>query len=135
MTSFALLKDDGTTTTGDWIYTGSYLDSGNLMKRRGGIQDPATNDPTGMGFYANWAWSWPLNRRVMYNRASADLAGKPWHPARPGISWNGSKWVSDGPPYPPTMSPTDPNAYPPSIMHAAAVARLFSTPPATRPCP
>jgi len=71
MTSFAKLKDDGTTTTGDWLYTGSYLDSGNLMKRRGGIQDPATNDPTGMGFYSNWAWSWPLNRRVLYKH--------PWH--------------------------------------------------------
>src|SRR5258706_7866583 len=72
MTSFALLKDDGTTTTGDWIYTGSYLDSGNLMKRRGGIQDPATNDPTGMGCYSNWEWSRPLNRRILYNGASAD---------------------------------------------------------------
>ncbi|MDQ2923757.1 MAG: molybdopterin-dependent oxidoreductase, partial [Candidatus Dormibacteraeota bacterium] len=93
MTSFALLKDDGTTTAGDWIYTSSYPDSGNLMKRRAGIQDPKTNDPTGMGFYPNWAWSWPLNRRVLYNRASADLAGKPWDPARPGITWDGAKWV------------------------------------------
>lgn len=126
MTSFALLKDDGTTTTGDWIYVGSYLDSGNLMQRRGGIQDPATNDPTGMGFYANWAWSWPLNRRVLYNRASADLAGKPWDAARPGISWNGAKWVGDVPDYPPTMSPTDPNAYLPFIMNGEGVGRLFS---------
>ncbi|HZC67472.1 MAG TPA: molybdopterin-dependent oxidoreductase, partial [Nitrospirales bacterium] len=78
MTSFANLKDDGTTTAGDWIYTGSYPDTGNLMKRRDGIQDPKTNDPTGMGFYPGWAWSWPLNRRVLYNRASADPAGKPW---------------------------------------------------------
>src|SRR6266566_2756282 len=92
MTSFALLKDDGTTTTGDWIYTGSYPDAGNLMKRRGGIQDPKANDPTGMGFYPTWAWSWPLNRRVMYNRASADLDGKAWDPKRPGITWNGAKW-------------------------------------------
>jgi formate dehydrogenase major subunit len=126
MTSFANLKADGTTTTGDWIYTGSYLDSGNLMKRRGGIQDPKTNDPTGMGFYGNWAWSWPLNRRVMYNRASADLTGKPWDPARPGISWNGAKWVGDVPDYPPTMSPTDPNAYLPFIMNGEGVGRLFS---------
>src|SRR5438477_1055874 len=111
MTSFANLKDDGTTTTGDWIYTGSYLDSGNLMKRRGGIQDPKTNDPTGMGFYPNWSWSWPLNRRVMYNRASADLDGTPWDPARQGITWDGSKWVGDVPDYPATMNPHDPNAY------------------------
>jgi formate dehydrogenase major subunit len=126
MTTFANLKDDGTTTTGDWIYTGSYLDSGNLMKRRGGIQDPATNDPTGMGFYANWAWSWPLNRRVMYNRASADLDGKPWDSTRPGIAWNGTKWVGDVPDYPATMDPHDPHAYLPFIMNGEGVGRLFT---------
>ena len=130
MTSFALLRDDGTTTTGDWIYVGSYLDSGNLMKRRGGIQDPTANDPTGMGFYANWAWSWPLNRRVMYNRASADLAGKPWDPARPGIKWDATqaKWVGDVPDYPPTMKPLsqDPTAWLPFIMNGEGVGRLFS---------
>jgi formate dehydrogenase major subunit len=126
MTTFANLKDDGTTTAGDWIYTGSYPDGGNLMKRRGGIQDPKTNDPTGMGFYPNWAWSWPLNRRVLYNRASADLSGQPWDPTRPGITWNGSKWVGDVPDYPPTMSPSDPNAYLPFIMNGEGVGRLFS---------
>ncbi len=62
MASFALLKDDGTTTCGDWIYTGSYTEDGNLMKRRDGIQDPKANDPTGMGFFPKWSWSWPLNR-------------------------------------------------------------------------
>src|SRR2546426_510161 len=126
MTTFANLKDDGTTTAGDWIYTGSYLDSGNLMKRRDGIQDPKTNDPTGMGFYPNWAWSWPLNRRVMYNRASADLDGKPWDPKRPGITWNGTRWVGDVPDYPATMNPHDPNAYLPFIMNGEGVGRLFS---------
>src|SRR5438445_263953 len=108
MTSFALLKDDGTTTAGDWIYTGSYPDAGNLMKRRKGIQDPKANDPTGMGFYHEWAWSWPLNRRVMYNRASADLDGKPWDPKRPGIQWNGTAWTGDVPDYPANMNPKDP---------------------------
>src|SRR5204862_7090956 len=75
MASFALLKDDGTTTAGDWIYTGSYPDAGNLAKRRNGISNPQQNDPTGMGFYHNWAWSWTLNRRVLYNRAAATLHG------------------------------------------------------------
>jgi formate dehydrogenase major subunit len=130
MTSFSNLRDDGTTTCGDWIYTGSYLDTGNLMKRRDGIQDPTKNDPTGMGFYANWAWSWPLNRRVMYNRASADLAGNPWDPARPGIKWDStqSKWVGDVPDYPPTMKPLtqDPTAWLPFIMNGEGVGRLFS---------
>src|SRR6267378_865664 len=93
MTSFANLKADGSTTSGDWIYVGSYTDAGNNMKRRNGVQDPAKNDPTGMGFYPTWAWSWPANRRVLYNRASADLDGKPWDPKRPGIQWNGTTWV------------------------------------------
>src|SRR5256884_8367298 len=126
MTSFANLKDDGTTTAGDWIYTGSYLDSGNLMKRRNGVQDPKQNDPTGMGFYPQWAWSWPLNRRVMYNRASADLDGKPWDPKRPAIQWNGTTWVGDVPDYPPTMNPKDPAAWLPFIMNGEGVGRLFS---------
>jgi formate dehydrogenase major subunit len=126
MTSFANLKDDGTTTAGNWIYTGSYPDGGNLMKRRDGIQDPQKNDPTGMGFYPNWAWSWPLNRRVLYNRASADLDGKAWDPKRPGITWNGTRWVGDVPDYPPTMDPHDPKAWLPFIMNGEGVGRLFS---------
>ena len=79
-----------------------------------------------MGFYHNWAWSWPLNRRVMYNRASADLEGRPWDPKRPGIQWNGKKWVGDVPDYPPTMSPTDPKAWLPFIMTGEGTGRMFS---------
>ena len=126
MSTFAMLKDDGTTTCGDWIYTGSYTEDGNLMKRRDGIQDVKANDPTGMGFFPKWSWSWPLNRRVMYNRASADLDGKPWDATRPGITWDGSQWVGDVPDYPKTMNPHDPNAWLPFIMNGEGVGRLFS---------
>jgi formate dehydrogenase major subunit len=126
LASFIALKDDGTTIAGDWIYTGHYPESGNLAKRREGVQDPAKNDPTGMGFYPNWAWSWPLNRRVMYNRASADLQGRPWDPKRPGIQWNGSKWVGDVPDYPPTMDPANPKAWLPFIMTGEGTGRMFS---------
>src|SRR5437588_7240614 len=135
LASFALLQDDGTTAAGNWLYTGSYPESGNLARRRMGVDDPKKNDPTGLGFYPNWAWSWPLNRRVLYNRASADLQGKPWDPARAGIQWNGSKWVGDVPDYPPTLSPTDPNAYLPFIMNGEGVGRLFSNSMADGPLP
>src|SRR5437764_1067796 len=137
MATFAALKADGTTTAGDWIYTGSYLDSGNLMKRRNGIQDAATNDPTGMGFYPTWAWSWPLNRRVLYNRASADLNGDPWDPTRTGIKWDAAqkKWVGDVPDYPPTMDPKDPKSWLPFIMNGEGVGRLFSTSMVDGPLP
>jgi formate dehydrogenase major subunit len=126
LATFIKLKDDGSTSAGDWIYTGSYTEKGNQMKRRNGVQDPAKNDPTGMGFYPEWAWSWPLNRRVMYNRASADLDGNPWDPKRPGIKWNGTKWVGDVPDYPPMMSPHDPKAWLPFIMNPEGTGRLFS---------
>src|SRR6516165_6511481 len=136
LATFADLKDDGTTTAGDWIYTGSYPQSGNLMKRRGGVQDPAKNDPTGMGFYPNWAWSWPLNRRVMYNRASADPAGNPWDPTRVGIKWDATagKWVGDVPDYPPTAAP-GPTAPLPFIMTGEGTGRIFSNGVADGPFP
>jgi formate dehydrogenase major subunit len=124
--TFAVLKDDGSTSAGDWIYAGSFTEKGNQMKRRNGVSDPAKNDPTGMGFYPGWSWSWPVNRRVLYNRASADLNGNPWDPKRPGIKWNGTKWVGDVPDYPPTMSPHDPKAWLPFIMNPEGTGRLFS---------
>src|SRR5262245_35120768 len=126
--TFGKLKDDGSTASGNWIYCGMYPPSGNLAKRRNGIQDPAKNDPTGMGYYHGWAWSWPLNRRVMYNRASADLDGKPWDPTRPGIAWDEApkKWVGDVPDYPATMDPKSPKAWGPFIMTSEGLGRLFS---------
>ena len=55
--------------------------------------------------YHNWTFSWPANRRVMYNRASADAEGKPWDPTRVGIKWNGQKWVGDVPDMKPDAPP------------------------------
>jgi formate dehydrogenase major subunit len=135
--TFGALKDDGTTTAGDWIYTGSYPESGNLAKRRDGVQDPQRNDPTGMGFYPNWAWSWPLNRRVLYNRASADPLGRPWDATRPGIRWDpaAGKWVGDVPDYPPTANPADPASPLPFIMTGEGTGRLFSNGVADGPFP
>jgi formate dehydrogenase major subunit len=116
--TFLDLKDDGTTTSGDWIYTGSFTEAGNNMDRRG------LTDPTGMGFYHDWAFSWPANRRVLYNRASADAKGNPWDPSRPGIVWNGSLWVGDVPDYPPDSPPEDGlGAF---IMTGEGVGRMFA---------
>lgn len=136
METFADLKDDGTTTAGDWIYTGHYPESGNLTKRRDGVQDPDKNDPTGMGFYPNWAWSWPLNRRVLYNRASADPQGRAWDPERPGITWDAGKrlWVGDVPDYKPDAAPGA-DAPLPFIMTGEGTGRLFSNGVADGPFP
>jgi formate dehydrogenase major subunit len=135
--TFAGLKADGTTTAGDWIYTGHYPESGNLTKRRAGVQDPAANDPTGMGLYPGWAWSWPANRRVLYNRASADAQGRPWDPTRPGIQWDAAagSWTGDVPDYPVAQDPTAPNAPLPFIMTAEGMGRLFTNGVADGPFP
>jgi formate dehydrogenase major subunit len=135
--TFADLADDGTTTAGNWIYTGHYPESGNLTKRRDGVQDPEKNDPTGMGFYHNWAWSWPVNRRVLYNRASADPEGRPWDRSRPGIRWDAGagKWVGDVPDYPAKIGPKDPKAPLPFIMTGEGTGRLFSNGVADGPFP
>jgi formate dehydrogenase major subunit len=126
--TFKDLKDDGSTTAGNWIYTGSYPDAGNLMKRRNGVQDPKRNDPTGMGFYPEWSFSWPANRRVLYNRASADPDGKPWDPKRAGITWDADQklWVGDVPDYLPDADPRDSKSPLPFIMTGEGTGRLFS---------
>ena len=61
------------------------------------IQRRGTDDPSGLGIYPNWAWSWPANRRVLYNRASCDLNGKPWDPSRRQVWWDEAKqsWVGN----------------------------------------
>ena len=91
LTSPSNLKDDGTTSCGNWLWCGMYTEDGNMAARRD------TSDPSGIGLFPGWGWAWPLNRRIMYNRASVDLDGIPWDTDRPVIAWDGSKWVGDVP--------------------------------------
>jgi formate dehydrogenase major subunit len=117
---FSWLRDDGSTSCGNWIWCGSWTEAGALTQRRG------TDDPSGLGIYPNWAWSWPMNRRVLYNRASCDLSGKPWDPARSQIWWNESqkKWVgNDVPDFKADSPPSDHMG--PFIMNAEGVGRIF----------
>ena len=118
LSSFGDLKDDGSTAAGNWIYTGSFTEAGNLMARKG------TADPTGLGMHHDWAFSWPANRRVLYNRASADAEGRPWDENRAGIAWNGREWIGDVPDYGRTTRPDAAGAF---IMTEEGVARLFTT--------
>jgi len=117
---FAWLKDDGTTSCGNWIYCGSWTEAGAQIQRRG------TEDPSGLGIYPNWAWSWPANRRVLYNRASCDLDGKPWDPQRRQVWWSeaAQKWVgNDVPDFKADSHPKDHLG--PFIMNPEGVGRLF----------
>ena len=115
---FAQLRDDGTTMSGCWIFSGSYTEKGNQMARRD------ASDPREAGIAPNWAWAWPANRRILYNRASADPSGKPWNPAKSIIEWNGGKWVGlDVPDYT-AAAPSDNVG--PFIMNGEGLGRLFA---------
>ena len=116
--SFAALRDDGSTACGCWIYSGCFTEAGNQMARRD------NSDPEDAGVYPKWAFSWPVNRRILYNRASCDLKGQPWDPSRKIISWDGTKWSGlDVPDIAPTAKPDEVG---PFIMNAEGTARLFA---------
>ena len=92
--SFAYLQDDGSTCSANWLYCGSYTEKGNMSARRDKNQSA---EQAKVGLYPNWSWCWPVNRRILYNRASVDLKGRPYAPDKPVIAWNGKKWVGDVP--------------------------------------
>jgi len=79
--SYTQLKDDGSTASGCWIYCGVYAGGVNQAARRkpGEQQNWVANE---------WGWAWPANRRVLYNRASADPGGKPWSQRKALVWWD-----------------------------------------------
>jgi formate dehydrogenase major subunit len=117
LSRFLDTRADGSTLSGNWLYVGMYTDAGNLTQRR------SYADPSGLGRYPEWTVSWPANRRILYNRCSADAEGRPWDPARVGIAWNGQRWVGDVPDY---TADSRPDAHLGAfIMLPEGVARLF----------
>jgi formate dehydrogenase major subunit len=115
--SFAVLRDDGTTACGCWIYSGCYTEAGNQMARR----DNA--DPDDTGIFPNWTWAWPVNRRILYNRASADVSGKPWDDSRKLLWWSGTEWTGyDVPDITPTAKP---DVVGPFILNEEGTGRLW----------
>ena len=118
LSSFGELRADGSTAAGCWIYTGCWTEEGNMTARRD------NSDPSGMGVYQNWAFSWPANRRVLYNRASCDLDGRPWDPDRVIVEWNGERWIgADVPDIAPDANPREVG---PFIMNPEGSSRFFS---------
>ena len=118
LNGFAHLRDDGTTTSGNWLYVGQWTEKGNQMANRD------NSDPSGLGCTVGWGFSWPANRRVLYNRASLDINGNPWDKHRQLIKWNGKNWnwydIADYGAQPPGSDAG------PFIMSAEGVGRLFA---------
>jgi formate dehydrogenase major subunit len=108
LAGFDELQDDGSTTCASWIYCGVFpAPDRNLAASK----EP---DPPGVvSAQLNWGWAWPANRRVMYNRASADPQGRPWSERKKWLWWDGERWTGyDTPDFPDTKSPDargDPN--------------------------
>jgi len=121
MAKFADLKDDGTTSCGVWIYCGMYTEEGNKTQWRD------NSDPSGMGVYPKWSFAWPANRRIVYNRCSADPAGKPWSEDKKVIWWENGSWTGiDVPDFIVANAPTDPDGDKPFIMKDDGKGGLFA---------
>ncbi len=129
--SFGKLKDDGTTMSGNWLYCASYTEEGNMAARR----DP-TPGPFNVGLHPKWAWCWPVNRRIIYNRASVDLNGVPWDKEHPVVWWKDGKWVGDVPDggWPPIAVDPEKTKWP-FIMKPEGHARVFGAGMAEGPLP
>ena len=102
--SFTALKSDGTTACGCWIYSGYFKDGVNQARRR----NPGDLGAPGGWVSPEWGWAWPMNRRVLYNRASADPDGKPWSERKRYVWWDEDKgeWTGfDVPDFPKDKRP------------------------------
>jgi len=132
--SFAHLTDDGKTASGCWIYTGVTVETdGKLVNRAAGRKPAEANDYLAHG----WGFAWPANRRILYNRAAADLNGKPWSERKKLIWWDPAapgqkpedkpgKWVGlDVPDFNAFLAPDAKNGDKPFIMRADLVGGLF----------
>jgi formate dehydrogenase major subunit len=132
--SFAFLQADGTTSSGNWLYCNSYTEKGNMAARR------STTDKSGIGLYSEWSWCWPVNRRIIYNRASVDRYGNPWDQQHPVIKWTGKGWAGDVPDggWPPMLTAKgkmNPKTKYPFIMKPEGHAHVFGPGRADGPFP
>ncbi|UCF34985.1 MAG: formate dehydrogenase-N subunit alpha, partial [Phycisphaerales bacterium] len=129
---FTGLADDGSTSSGNWLYCQSFNENGNNMARR-------TRETEGIGLNPEWAWCWPINRRIIYNRASVDLFGNPWDAEHPVIAWTGDGWTGDVPdggwlPMKNSDGTDNPDSKLPFIMRNSGVGGIFG-PMADGPVP
>jgi formate dehydrogenase major subunit len=119
------LQPDGSTSSGCWIYAGVFTGGKNLTKRR-----DSRHDPSGLGLYPEFAWTWPNNMRILYNRASCDRHGKPYPGSKPLVWWDEAtgRWTGHDVPDVPKLTdgPATPNGQRAFHLNAEGVGRLFA---------
>ena len=121
---YSELQADGSTACGIWIFSGYYNnDADKLDPMKQPMTRRSKEDPTGLGLYPSWSFSWPANRRILYNRASADPKGRPWNPKRVLVEWKNGKWIQNDVGDFTTANPPDNNAF---FMTWEQNARLFA---------
>ena len=119
LSSYTQLKADGSTTCGCWIYCGCFADEVNQVARKKPhwAQSPVAPE---------WGWAWPANRRILYNRASADPAGKPWSERKRYVWWDAEQGRWTGEDNPDFVADTPPDYVPPDGASGATKAHLKS---------
>ena len=110
------LRDDGSTACGCWIYAGVCAGGENRAARRRPGSEQSWVAP-------DWGWAWPANRRLLYNRASADPSGKPWSERKRYLWWDESKGRWQGPDVPDFDPAKRPDYIPPAGARADAALR------------
>jgi len=129
--NFLGLKDDGSTACGCWIYSGYYPGPD---KKDNKAAARNAKDPSGLGLYPGWSFAWPVNRRIIYNRCSADPQGQPWNKDKALVRWDATakawknadvadfKWID---PATKVQVPPDESAKAPYLMLPEGKSRLF----------
>jgi formate dehydrogenase major subunit len=122
--AFPALKDDGSTCSGNWIYCGSYTGPDKKDNKAAKRSKEQTPEQEKIGLFPNWSWAWPVNRRIIYNRASVNLAGKPWQPEKPVVAWDeaAKNWAKG---YDVIDGGGAPDAKLPFIMRRDGVGQIF----------
>jgi formate dehydrogenase major subunit len=139
LANFLALKDDGSTASGCWIYSGFYPGP-EKKDNKAAARDK--KDPSGLGLYPGWSFAWPVNRRIIYNRCSVDAQGQPWNAQKALVRWDGTKWVRNDVPDFKWIDPATKTEVPPAeslkapyLMLPEGKARLFVPKGATREGP
>jgi len=139
-TSFGQLAADGTTCSGNWLYCGQWAGNDPDKDNKAKWHDNRDYSLTQIGLYSKFTWCWPINRRIIYNRASVNLDGVPWDREHAVVIWDDTSkaWLTQGDLIDVLdggAAPINGGGYLPFIMHKEGVAHIWGPGRADGPLP